>query len=476
MDDRTVHRLQLSYQRHRGIANFLLIVGIVFSLLAVVLIHTKYSATADVLMVAEPPGQNPDVPSTATKPIMASDLPILATSTPVLQHLQKRLHDSESLEKLRLHIRAKINYQSSVMPVQFTAKSQQMAIEGANLVADEVTDFYRQIATSRFDSLIGDLQQRLREERNVLRFLDNRLDVVARSYPYVDTGGNSGITSDSNASVYQRLIALSSQRDDIQATLRADQAATSGSTALVTDARPLAQRDLRESDPVYRELRDQYAHDVEQLQHLQATTNSAYPGLAELQATVVRERNALAEERRQVENTNLSANSSYALALDSQVKNQAQLASDKAKLDAVNHQISMIQQQIGNTQVAADVANIRRDRDNAQAAYALLGQRLAEAMANRVQAAATGSVMVMDRAVIATPQVYTSGPFIGFAIFLLTVWLVITLLLFIAEKPSDATERTMIAQTQDNYLATLTHEGIPPSKDNTPTLPQPFRP
>lgn len=412
----------------RKIAGLILVVGIVTALFLVLTTHANYTATAVVLMVAEPPeAQNPKIPDSATKPLLSGDLPSLVTTATVLERFAKDLGEPISrLDVLRSRIRAKINLDSSVMPIQYTAKSAKEAVRGANLLSDEVTHFYREIAVKRFDSLIKDLTTQITTRRAELAQRDGELAAAARLYPYIDVRSASDAGGESGSSVYQRLIALRGERDELQAVVRADQATVLTTPDLVHDAQPVAVRDLVQSDPVYQQLHSQYTHDLTNLKHLESFSNDQYPGLAELRDTVAQEARAVADEQRKASASGLSSNSTYAAALDAQVRANAQGSSDQAKLTTLNRELAALDEQIGTGNIATNVARMRRDRDSAEAAYETLASRLSKTIADRAEAGSTGSVVVIDRARFAQKAAWTSGTLLAISILLFSIWIAVT--------------------------------------------------
>jgi capsular polysaccharide biosynthesis protein len=113
------------------------------------------------------------------------------------------------------------------------------------------------------------------------------------------------------------------------------------------------------------------------------------------------------------------------LALDAQVKAHALLASDQAKLKAIEGELSTLHDQIGAGSIALNVARIRRDRDNAEAAYTTIATRLATVIADRAEAASVGSVVVIDRAQVA--QKSSMATMVAIGILVLALWLAVTL-------------------------------------------------
>jgi hypothetical protein len=223
------------------------------------------------------------------------------------------------------------------------------------------------------------------------------------------------------------LIALRTERDVVLATLGADGAAAAASSRFANDARPLADRDVVDNDVAYRAVRDQYAKDFAALKKLAAFTRASYPGIIELRSTVAREAEMTRRARQKALGAGPASNMTYVAALDTQAKADVLYASDQAKLAIQNAQLLRLDSQIGRSSIATDVSRIRRDRDSAQAAYATIVDRLAKAVADRSEAASTGSVIVLDRAQFAPKALFSGGAVIAIGILILTVWFALTL-------------------------------------------------
>jgi capsular polysaccharide biosynthesis protein len=425
---RSLARVVAALRHQRRVVAGVLAGGLLLAIAAFVLVHPKYAATTSVLMVAEPPeAQNPKVPSTATKPVLTADLPTLATDATVLLRVRHDLGDTLSVETLKSHVRAKVAFDSGLMPVTYSDRSPTAAVRGANAFGTEITGFYREIATKRFDALIADLSGQLARRRSDLGRLDAQLGAAARTYPYVDVrAADSGGDAVAN-SIYQRLTALRAERDSARATLEADGALARSSSQLVANARPLAQRDLVETDPIYTSLLDGYANDVATLRRIESYANEKYPGLRDLRATVAHEAADVRSAKQRAAGGNLGSNQAYVAALDAQAKADAQLRADHARLDTIDGELAALHRQLGSGSIAANVARIRRDRDNAQASYATLATRLATVIADRAEAASVGSVVVVDPAQFAQEAVWSSGRVLAFGILVLTLWLAVTL-------------------------------------------------
>jgi capsular polysaccharide biosynthesis protein len=404
--------------------------GSVAAFFVLVSSHPKYTATATVLMVPQATGADPSLSATSATPVLSTDLPSLATNPTVLSRFRDDMGELADIDELRAHISAKVNVPSSIMPVQYTAKERDAAVRGANTLSDEVVRFYREIATARFDSLITDFNSQLATRRTELARLDGQLATAAKTYPYIDVAA-PGESASGSDSVYGRLIAIQAERDTLGASVSADAAAAQATALLIRNATPLAERDVVNADSTYLSVREQYAKDFGSLQKLGAFGSERYPGIVELRATVAREAAMVAAARKQALSVGPASNATYVAALDAKVTADALLASDRAKLQAHDAELAQLHGQIGHGSIATDVARIRRDHGSAEAAYAIIAARLAKTIADRSEAASTGSVIVFARAQSASPAGAPGGAVIAVAIMFLTVWLAFTLAVMI---------------------------------------------
>ncbi len=425
-------RVATAVRRQWLVVTLLLGLGAIAATAIVLTVHDKYTATTTVLMVAEPPesGNASYTTSSGTKPLLSVDLASLATDATVLTRFRQDIGETTSLEDLQRQIRARVNIDSSVLPVQYSAETPALALKGSNALADEVVRFYREIATSRFDSLISDYNSQLATRRTELTSLDAQLASDAKTYPYIDVAAPGTVTNGTE-SVFQRLIAIQAERDTLRSKVQADAAAAQATSKLVGNAAPLAERDVVNSDSAYQHVHEQYAKDFAELAKISAFGNSSYPGLDELRATVARESATVDAARRQAVSAGLGSNSTYVAALDAQANAKALYESDSAQLQAEDGELGRLQAQIGQGNISTDVARIRRDRDSAEAAYATISDRLAKAIADRAEAASTGSVIVLDRARFAPKDPFAAGPVYAVAIVFFSLWLAFTLAVMI---------------------------------------------
>jgi hypothetical protein len=184
--------------RRRLLLGAVLLAGAVPGAFFAAWVQPRFAAQASVLMVAEPvpPGFN-QPPQMATKPILSTDLPLLATTPTVLLRVARDLRlpaSSADLDRLQHRIKARVSPSSSpsglssagVLVVTFVAPAAAEAVAGANAAATEITEFYRESATRRFSALIDDLQRQVQAREREARSLDLQLQRATAADPFLD--------------------------------------------------------------------------------------------------------------------------------------------------------------------------------------------------------------------------------------------------------------------------------------------------
>ncbi len=401
-----------------------LAVGLMLALGSGLRRHATYTANASVLMV---PGANDDgagVPTTMAKPLMSDDLPLLVKTNTVLDRVSSDMGHSISSEALLRRIHVDVFQNSNVMTIAFDSRTPQQAVKGANAVAEEVVQYYREIATSRFDSLGADMKRQLASRQQELKQIDTQLQRLTAAYPYIEDG--SGASDDT--SINARLVRLQSERDELLATLSGEISQTSLTDLRSSQMAPLARQQLLSEDPVYSSTRQQYGRDVAQLRREQSQYTADYPGRVQLQGMIGHEQLGLSGDQKRIGEESLSATQSYAAALAEQSRAHAAVASDRARLAQINNTITELQSQLtGSAVTGTTVAALRRERTSSENAYQLLSTRLITTLADRAAAASTGSLMVFDRASYAGRSPYSMPALIMAAIMVVALWVAITL-------------------------------------------------
>jgi uncharacterized protein involved in exopolysaccharide biosynthesis len=328
-------------------------VGLLLLPLALRVLKPAYSGTARVLLVSEQTQRDPLV-----KP---KDLTTLATSSLVLQHVKDQLGLADDITKLKSQVRVQVVVESNVMPITFRSQSPTLAVEVPNAIADEVVDAYRGLSTRQYDGLTQQLRSQLANEEAKIRQID---------YDY-----QMAVAGDSFTGTDQSLDALTAHVQDLESQRdQADAALGSG----------IVQQQGLEANPAYRVIRDAVGTDTAQLSLERARYTSSYPGLPGLADQVAREMVTLSDAKQRLLASEVTDDRAQVGVLDRQI------ATERARL-------------IGLSRLAVKADVLRAERDAAAATYQTLSTSLGEALANEAEAASLGSVVVIDRAVSATP-------------------------------------------------------------------------
>lgn len=384
-----------------------------------------YIAASSVLMVpATSADESSGNPITTTRPLLSDDLPLLAQSAAVLRRVSQDTGRSLDSGQFGRRVRTQVSQSSNVMTIRFFDGTPERALRGANAVADAVVAEYRTIATQRYDTLAADIRRQLEQRQRDLQRLDTDLQRAAASDPYAQDGAGAA----SGISVDARLVRLQDERDELAAKLSGDAAQAVVTSRRKIETAPLARQQAASADPVYRNLRERYGRDAAELRRTQTEFASNYPGLAELQEIVRRERAGLAGDERRIAAAPLSGTQPYADAMAEENRARSLVANDRAKLEQLDRTIAGVKGQLSGTSPAGPhVAALRRERASAEAAYQLLSTRLSTTLADRAAAASTGSLMVFDHATSAAPSPYTRPVLVTTAVMLLAMWIAITL-------------------------------------------------
>jgi uncharacterized protein involved in exopolysaccharide biosynthesis len=413
----------LSHQRWAVAA--VLALGAVVAFLLAARTPPAYTAASSVLMVpATSTDEGSGNPISTTRPLLSDDLPLLAQTTAVLGRVSRETGSSFDAGAFGRRVRTQVSQSSNVMTIRFFDDTPERAMRGANAVADAVVAQYRTIATRRYDTLAADIRRQLERRRQDLRALDADLQRSSASYPYAQdpAGAAAGISVDA------RLVRLQDERDELAAKLSGDAAQAGVTSRRTSETAPLARAQAASADPVYRNLRERYGRDAAELRRTQSEFASNYPGLAELQEIVRRERAGLAGDEHRIAATSLSGTQPYADALAEENRARSLVANDRAKLEQLDRTLAGVKGQLsGSSSAGTHVAALRRERASAEAAYQLLSTRLSTTLADRAAAASTGSLMVFDHAIYAAPSPYTRPVLLTTAVMLLAVWIAITL-------------------------------------------------
>lgn len=414
----------------------------------------KYSATATVLAVSSTSGD-----STALDPqkdpthaaISPGDLPALLRSSTLIKRVGAQLHlTADQTAKLGGAIKAKSSLASDVIPITVTDSDQGRAVAEANAVTRALQHYEQEIAMSRYDLLIRDLQTQLASRRATLHDIDGKIDALSAADPYITA--DAGTTA-----INTRIVALEQQRETLRTTIAGDASAAAIAAQRPGVARDLASREIVQNDPVFQNLRNQLGKDLAQLNLEKAGYTDKFAGLKGLQDQVDRENASLNQAQAQAA-SDPRKSATYVSTLLDKNKAEAALSADRAQLASLDGQIAAMTSHLASSRdEGLSISALRRDREAGNQAYAQLSDRLAVAIADRSQAAAVNSIVLLDDATGASPTLLSRPPVLAAAFGIAFVWLAITLA-FIADG-SDKRLRTRTTIEELYGSPVLTHVG-----------------
>jgi capsular polysaccharide biosynthesis protein len=352
-------------------------------------VPSSFAGVAHVVLVAESGARDPSV--------SIVDLPSIATSTVVLERVRQSLHLPMSLIKLKADVSASVLGRSSIMAVGYRDQSAEQAIAVSNAVADELSRYYDEISTQRYDVNVNRLSTELANESAKMREIDQEMSHVVAKNPFVISDKSvDNITSDMALVDQQRAIA--------RATLAADRAMAGTMTPNATLAK-IARHEILADDPAYLAARDTAAKDSAQLNTDLVTYTKSFPGLPGELAKVKGENALIAREAQRAVADPLSFSASATGAQQQHIRQLALIAGDQARVDALDALIANDRAHLNDLPTTgARYSQLAAQRTALQTEYAALATRRANALANRAEASSLGSVVVLDRAIKADTQ------------------------------------------------------------------------
>jgi succinoglycan biosynthesis transport protein ExoP len=353
------------------------------------LVPSSFAGVAHVVLVAESGARDPSV--------SIVDLPSIATSTVVLQRVRNALKLPVSLIKLKQDVSASVLGRSSIMAVGYHDQSAERAIDVSNAVADQLSRYYDEISTQRYDVNVNRLSTELTAEANKMRALDAQMSSVVAANPFV-------VSDKSIDNITLQISTIDEQRAVALAQLQGDQA-LAATTAGGPQASKTAQHEILAGDPAYVAARTIAARDAAQLVSDRATYTQSFPGLPGELAKVQNESDALkAEASRALSDPN-AYSPSAAGTLAQHTRQLAVVAGDVARLNQLDSLMSKAQTTLGDVPtIGAKYSQLSAQRTAMETEYAALATRRANALANRAEASSLGSVVVLDRAIKADTQ------------------------------------------------------------------------
>src|ERR1700761_2033063 len=248
-----------------------LLAGVVASFIGFKLARPTYAATSTVLMNAG--GQGAVVSDGG---FLGTDMPTLLVSDTVLTRFKQQQHmDRASFSSLRKSIDAGILPESGIMPITFKAGSAKQAGSGANTLAVDLRDYYREISTRRYDDLANYLSNALVGERAKIENTDRQLSQLVATDPYFTQ-------AEAGQAIGAQLLALNQQRDQIEATMESSAVSAALAGQRMNTMAPTIKSELRNADPTYDMLSTQIAKDRAAETELEAQYTSKFAGIQSL--------------------------------------------------------------------------------------------------------------------------------------------------------------------------------------------------
>ena len=354
----------------------------------------SFAGVSHVVLVAESGSRDPSVGIV--------DLPSIATSTVVLERVRSALHLPMSLVNLKGNVSASVLGRSSIMAIGFRDQSAETAIAVSNSVADELSRYYNEISTHRYDVNVDRLSAALNAQAAKMRALDQAMNNVVASNPYV-------VTDRSIDNITSQMGLLQTQRADTAAQLTGDEE-LAATTAPSLGLSATAQHEILTGNPTYQAVRAAVAKDTAELQSERAGYTNNFPGLAGAVAKVDAENGAVLKAASRALSDPKAFSPSAASTAAQHLKQLAAVAGDKARLKQLDDLIAKDQSNLGDVPTTGGTfAQLHAQRDALQTEYNVLATRRANALANRAEAYSLGSVVVLDRAIRADTQL-AGGP------------------------------------------------------------------
>ncbi len=370
--------------RHRILVAATFVVLMAASAALVGLIPRIYKASSSVLIVNGNSRNDPTLSS--------PDVPTLATSTGVLDRVNQRLGLKMPLMQLKSHVTTKAPaYKSGIMRIEYADSSPERAALIANGVADELTHYYNQLSTSRYDDDLRALDSELVQQKARIRRFDSQLRARARA-----SQSFAGEDKTAGSSAVDQLNALQTQRALANAELIGDQAQVQAAASDAYTRSESARRDVLAADPLYHALQSEATDAQAQLAGAESQYTSRYPGLPQLRAKVQSLRAQQAAEERRALSSPHAFSPTVAGAVAEERKAEAVVAGDQAKVAALDGEISRRSRDIGGM---APIALLALERDAAMDEFRSLSAHRGATLMDRADALSLGSVVVVDRAI-----------------------------------------------------------------------------
>jgi capsular polysaccharide biosynthesis protein len=389
--------------------HYRLLVAIVFavllaiSLLVVSNVQKEYVAGTNLLVVN---GTTRDDPT-----LSSPDLPSIATSTLVLERMEAALGLKTPLKEIKHNLSVKAPaFRSSILRIEYTDTQPERAMLISNTVAEQLTKYYRQISTARFDDDLSELDSEMSKQRDLTHKINAQIrahGVVGSSTIMGTVAGNAsttagGATDNGSEAVVAQYTTLEATKALAAATLQGDVAQLNALKTNRERQEGMIRNEVLRGDPTYQTLQTSVATSATQLANTRAAFTANYPGLPALASKVDSLKSALTAEGQRVLSSRDAFSPSLSAITAEQLKAEALVDADRAKVAAYDALLTNVRNRAA---ALPAVEVLRLERDAAQETYLALSARRATALANRADALSLGSVVIVDRAIVSDAQI-----------------------------------------------------------------------
>jgi capsular polysaccharide biosynthesis protein len=397
----TLRSLATVLRTRRYLVGAVILVALLCSPFLVTLLSPTFVAVSQLSYVGS--GSSGSASSLTNAILPTTDLPDLVMSTDVIAEAMRRLGLHGSVDDVRLVMSVKSSPHSNVVPIVVRLKNPAYAVELANTLADASVDQYKVIAARQYDEVLRHLTNQLNQMRNEIRFNDAKLQTSLQSDYSVGA-------TDSLDNITKHIDELEGQRGTAYANYVADSAAmnaeVAGSSADRADLASAIHEQILSTDLNYQAVKSLESKDSAQLASVEGGYTDAFPGLPGLQEKVKDEKRAVEETQRAAIREHPGNSTTYAAIVLNQHNAAALAAGDKARIDAIDQNITEAKSRLADLPRVGVAANMfRLQRDSASAAYQQVEVRYQQTLVDRAEATALGAAFVLDHANAAYPRI-----------------------------------------------------------------------
>ncbi len=348
-----------------------------------------YEARSSVML----PPTTPNDPNSESSDVM--QLSALASSTNILGKIRDDLHLQTPVWVMRKALASPIFPGSNILPITYRDENPQLAVAVANGVAEQIAAYYKETHSKRYDDLIQSLRQQRDAAQTRVVGLDRQLQLAVKQ--------NSAFgIADTTSALAQRMADLDAARTRAQTQLDADAAQAASQTQAASQLSPLFNQEQLDASSEYRVLSTRLAQDQADLTRERAQYTEDYPGVVALREQIAREKRDLDAFVKNAQRKAPTESHTYATSLQEGNRAHATVAGDRAAVARIDAQIAETHRALDTLPTAGvRVAELKRERDIANANLATLSASLTKALSDQASAVALNSVLVVDRATLA---------------------------------------------------------------------------